>query len=131
MGEDTIEILKTIADNYQEYHGVEYTENALIAAARLSDRYISDRFLPDKAIDLLDESGSMVKMLDDEEDYFVTEDAIAKVVSEISRIPVGRLDVGEKARLRNLELRMEERIKGQDRAVRAVAKAIRRSRSGM
>ncbi len=130
--DQTIEILKTITPKYAEYHEVEYTEKALESAAKLSDRYITDRFLPDKAIDLIDESGSMIKMTDDfDENYFVTEDAITQVVSEISGIPVGRLDVGEKARLRNLELNMGERIKGQERAVKAVAKSIRRARSGM
>ena len=130
--EETLEILKTITPKYAEYHEVEYTEKAMEASAKLSDRYISDRFLPDKAIDLLDEAGSMVKMTDNfEEDYFVTEDAIAQVVSEISGIPVGRLDGGEKSRLRNLELEMGKRIKGQERAIRSVAKSIRRARSGM
>lgn len=130
--EETLEILNTITPKYAEYHEVEYTQKALEASAKLSDRYISDRFLPDKAIDLLDEAGSMVKMSDDfDEDYFVTEDAIAQVVSEISGIPIGRLDGGEKARLRNLELDIGKRIKGQERAVRSVAKSIRRARSGM
>ena len=130
--EETIEILGTVTPNYAEYHGVEYTEKALIAAAKLSERYITDRFLPDKAIDLVDEAGSMIKMSGDfDEDYYVTEDAITQVVSEISGIPVGRLDVGEKTRLRNLELEMGKRIKGQERAIRVVAKSIRRARSGL
>uniref|UniRef100_A0A7S3Q7P1 Clp R domain-containing protein n=2 Tax=Chaetoceros debilis TaxID=122233 RepID=A0A7S3Q7P1_9STRA len=130
--EESIQILNTIAPQYAEYHNVEYTEKALVAAAKLSDRYMTDRYLPDKAIDLLDEAGSMIKMSDDfDEDYFVTEDAITQVISEISGIPVGRLDVGEKSRLRNLELDMGKRIKGQERAVKSVAKSIRRARSGM
>ena len=130
--EETLEILKTITPKYAEFHEVEYTEKALEASAKLSDRYITDRFLPDKAIDLLDEAGSMIKMTDTfDEDYFVTEDAITQVVSEISGIPVGRLDIGEKARLRNLELNIGARIKGQERAVRSVAKSIRRARSGL
>ncbi len=130
--EETMEILKTIAPKYAEYHEVDYTDKALEAAAKLSERYITDRFLPDKAIDLLDEAGSMIKMTDNfDEDYFVTEDAITQVISEISGIPIGRLDMGEKSRLRNLELNMGKRIKGQERAVRSVAKSIRRARSGM
>ena len=130
--EETLEILKTVTPKYAEYHEVEYTDKALESAAKLSDRYITDRFLPDKAIDLLDEAGSMIKMSDNfDEDYFVTEDAVTQVVSEISGIPVGRLDVGEKSRLRNLELSMGQRIKGQERAIRSVAKSIRRARSGM
>jgi len=129
--DETKDILDVIMPRYAEYHGVEYTKNALEAAAKLSDRYITDRFLPDKAIDLLDEAGSMIKMSDDDEDYFVTEDSVAAVISEISGIPIGRLDTGEKARLRNLELEMGNRIKGQDRAVKSVAKAIKRARAGM
>jgi len=129
--EETIDILNTIMPRYADYHGVEYTSNSLEAAARLSDRYVTDRFLPDKAIDMLDEAGSMIKMIDDEEDYFVTEDAIAEVVSELSGIPVGKLDTGEKYRLRSLELEIGKRIKGQNYAVKAVSKAIRRSRAGM
>ena len=74
----------------------------------------------------------MIKMREDfSEDYFVTEDAINTVVSELTGIPVGRLDTGEKVRLRNLELEMGKRIKGQERAVKSIAKAIRRARSGM
>lgn len=129
--DETIDILATIMPRYEEFHGVEYTSNALIAAAKLSDRYVSDRFLPDKAIDLLDEAGSMIKMREGAENYFVTEDAVTEVISEMSGIPIGRLDTGEKARLQNLEAEMGKRIKGQDQAVKAVSKAIRRARSGM
>jgi ATP-dependent Clp protease ATP-binding subunit ClpC len=130
--DETLEILNTIVPKYAEYHEVEYTKNALEAAAKLSDRYITDRFLPDKAIDLLDEAGSMIKMSDNfDENYFVTEDAVTEVISQISGIPVGRLDLGEKSRLKNIELEMGKRIKGQERAVKSVAKAIRRARSGL
>jgi len=130
--EETLDILRTILPRYAEFHGVEYTPNSLEAAAKLSDRYITDRFLPDKAIDLIDESGSMIKMREDfDEDYFVTEDAINLVISELTGIPIGRLDTNQKVRLRNLEIDMGKRIKGQSRAVKSVAKAIRRARSGM
>jgi len=129
---ETLEILGAISPKYEEFHGVEYTYNALVAATKLSNRYINDRFLPDKAIDMIDEAGSMIKMSEDEEEsFYVTEDAIQTVVSEITGIPVGKLDTGEKARLKNLENELEKRIKGQTPAVRAVAKAIRRARSGM
>ncbi len=130
---ETMPILGAVVSNYEEFHGVTYTMNALLAAAKLSDRYITDRFLPDKAIDLMDEAGSMTKMnaSPDDEDLIVTEDTIAQVVSEITRIPVGKLETGEKERLKNLESEMQKRIKGQERAVNAVCKAIRRSRSGL
>lgn len=147
--EETLQILKTVVKNYATYHGVEYTDNSLIAAAKLSDRYVADRFLPDKAIDLIDEAGSMMKMtvvvdnndqgksndddddLVEELDYFVTEDDVATVVAELTGIPVGRLDTGEKERLRRLEFDIGARVKGQDQAVREVAKAVRRARSGL
>lgn len=128
---ETLDILAAISPKYEEFHGVEYTYNALLAATKLSNRYISDRFLPDKAIDLIDEAGSMVKMNEEGESFFVTEDSIADVISEITGIPLGKLDTGEKARLKNIEAEMEKRIKGQSPAVRAVAKSIRRARSGM
>jgi ATP-dependent Clp protease ATP-binding subunit ClpC len=128
---ETLDILAAICPKYEEYHGVEYTYNALVSAAKLSNRYISDRFLPDKAIDLIDEAGSMIKMAEDGESFYVTEDSIEAVISEISGIPLGKLDTGEKARLKNLEEELEKRIKGQSPAVRAVSKAIRRARSGM
>jgi ATP-dependent Clp protease ATP-binding subunit ClpA len=80
---------------------------------------------------MIDEAGSMIKQNEDTESFYVTEDAIQTVVSEITGIPVGKLDTGEKSRLSNLENEIEKRIKGQKPAVRAVSKAIRRARSGM
>jgi len=128
---ETLDILAAIFPKYEEFHGVEYTSKSLLAATKLSSRYITDRFLPDKAIDLLDEAGSMVKMTEEGENFFVTEDAITEVISDLTGIPMGKLDTGEKSRLRNLEEEMKLRIKGQDPAVHSVAKSIRRARSGM
>ena len=136
--DEAVEILGAVAPRYEEFHGVRYTPFAIEAAARLSERYINDRFLPDKAIDLLDEAGSMVKLEDDgseddlPDDFFVvTDDSVATVVSEISGIPVGKLDRDEKAKLMRLEADIESRVKGQDVAVRSVSRAIRRARSGL
>jgi len=136
--DETIDILTTILPRYEEFHGVEYTSNAIEAAAKLSARYVNDRFLPDKAIDLCDEAGSMVKqaiygdnILDDDTIEFVTEDSITQVISELSGIPVGKLDVKDKERLIHLEDELQQRIKGQESAVTAVAKSIRRSRAGL
>jgi ATP-dependent Clp protease ATP-binding subunit ClpC len=128
---ETLDILAAVSPKYEEFHGVEYTYNALLSAAKLSNRYISDRFLPDKAIDLMDEAGSMIKMNEEGEMFYVTEDSIAQIISEISGIPLGKLDTDEKSRLRNLEAELEKRIKGQNAAVKAVSKSIRRARSGM
>jgi len=128
---ETLDILGAISPKYEEFHGVKYTYKGLVAATKLSNRYINDRFLPDKAIDMIDEAGSMVKMAEEGETFYVTEDTIQTVVAEITGIPVGKLDTGEKTRLKNLEEELEKRIKGQSAAVRSVSKAIRRARSGM
>lgn len=136
--EESIDILNAVMPRYEEFHGVRYTPFAVEAAARLSERYINDRSLPDKAIDLLDEAGSMIKLADDgleddlPDDFFVvTDEDIATVVSELSGIPVGKLDRDEKAKLMRLENDISKRVKGQDVAVRSVSRAIRRARSGL
>lgn len=142
--EQTLDILKAIASRYELHHGVEYTVESLKAAVKLSERYITDRFLPDKAIDLLDEAGALVHMDsvvdgslesdDDEEDVpnpQVTEHHVAEILSEWSSIPIGKLESGEMDRLRRLEEDLTARVKGQGRAVRSVARAVRRSRSGL
>jgi ATP-dependent Clp protease ATP-binding subunit ClpC len=130
---ETLDILAALSPKYEDFHGVKYTYEALVAAAKLSDRYLTDRFLPDKAVDLMDEAGSKVKMReeDDSDTFNVTEDDIASVISELTGIPLGKLDRGEKARLKNLETALAERVKGQPLAIRSVAKSIRRARSGM
>lgn len=127
--EETIRIVASVIHKYEDYHNCTYTNDAIYAAAKLSDRYVSDRQLPDKAIDVLDEAGSMVSSLN--EDDLVDEEAIRTVISETTGIPVAKLDRDEKAQLNNLETIMMERIKGQDPAVLSVAKAIRRARAGM
>ena len=140
--EQTLQILKAIASRYELHHGVDYTVESLEAAVKLSERYITDRFLPDKAIDLLDEAGALVHMesvvgkIDEDADVDapnpkVTEHHVATILSEWSSIPIGKLESGEMDRLRKLEDELTARVKGQERAVRAVARAVRRSRSGL
>ena len=150
----TLSILQAIAPKYEKHHGVKYTEGALEAAAKLSERYINDRFLPDKAIDLLDEAGALVHMdqvmtfgvnneKDDDDDDreedpdidkltpFVTEQSVAEILSEWTSIPLGKLEQDELNRLGSLEEEMTVRVKGQAKAVSSVARAIRRARSGL
>jgi len=148
--EQTIEILKALQSKYEQHHGVTYTPEALRAAAVMAERYINDRFLPDKAIDLLDESGAMAQMkLEDGESSSnandggysavvnamsagnVTEHTVAAVVSEMTGIPTGQLESSERDVLQALESTMEKRVVGQNKAVKGVARAIRRSRSGL
>ena len=186
--EDTIAILRGLKERYEVYHGVKITDAAIIAAATLSHRYISDRFLPDKAIDLMDEAASRVRMeteeispelksleekiaalakdkeaaiekqdyetaaklRDIEKDYQeqvemerekrrknntqhrpVNADDIAAVVAGWTGIPVTRLTEDEGTRLLHMEDTLHERVVGQDEAVKAVARAIRRGRVGL
>ncbi len=187
--EEALEILRGLRDRYEAHHRVKITDEALEAAVKLSDRYISDRFLPDKAIDLIDEAASRVRLrthtappnlkeleqklekvrsekdaavqsqefelaasLRDEEqkikeelerlketwqktqqldDVRVTAEDIAHIVSSWTGIPVQQLQQDESERLLNLEKILHERVIGQDEAVEAVAKAIRRARAGL
>jgi ATP-dependent Clp protease ATP-binding subunit ClpC len=187
--EETIEILSGLKGRYEEHHKCEYTDAAIIAAAQLSDKYITDRALPDKAIDILDEAGSRArlkisvvpsefkekeaeieeltkeknsaiynqeyekaaKMRDKEKDLKkeyedmkkkwresrdkkapqVTEDDIANITSKWTGIPVTRLTESETEKLTHMEKEIHKRLIGQEEAVKVIAQAIKRSRTGM
>ena len=187
--EETIQIIKGLRDRYEAHHRVKITDEAVDAAAKLSDRYISDRFLPDKAIDLIDEAGSKVRLrsftippslkelenklenvrseknaavqsqefekaaaLRDteqkikeeleqtkkawkekqgKEEAEVTVDDIAMVVSMWTGIPVSKIAQEESAKLLNLEEELHKRVVGQEEAVEAISRAIRRARAGL
>ncbi|MDR7330282.1 ATP-dependent Clp protease ATP-binding subunit [Corynebacterium guangdongense] len=187
--EDTITILKGLRDRYEAHHRVSYTDGALAAAANLSDRYINDRFLPDKAVDLLDEAGARMRIkrmtapdsvreVDeriadvrrekeaaiDQQDFEkaaglrdkerqlgeeraekekqwrngelediaeVDEEKIAEVLANWTGIPVFKLTENESSRLLHMEDELHKRIIGQDEAVKAVSRAIRRTRAGL
>ncbi|MCT1450748.1 ATP-dependent Clp protease ATP-binding subunit [Corynebacterium sp. p3-SID1194] len=187
--DDTILILKGLRDRYEAHHRVSYTDDALAAAANLSDRYINDRFLPDKAVDLLDEAGARMRIkrmtapkgLRDVDDRIadvrkekeaaidaqdfekaaglrdterklgeeraekekqwrsgelediaeVGEEQIADVLAHWTGIPVFKLTESESSRLLNMEEELHKRIIGQDDAVKAVSRAIRRTRAGL
>ncbi|MFE1207184.1 ATP-dependent Clp protease ATP-binding subunit [Streptomyces sp. NPDC058762] len=182
--EETVQILEGLRDAYEAHHQVRFADGALTAAAELSDRYVSDRFLPDKAIDVMDQAGARVRLRSASrstevvsredriarlrreqeqavaaEDYAragelkheiteaegelagieerregvvsVTADDIADVISRRTGIPVSQLTAGEKERLLRLEDEMHARIVGQDEAVTAVSRAVRRNRAGM
>lgn len=145
--EETIQILFGLRQNYEEHHQVKISDAAIQAAAQLSDRYISDRFLPDKAIDLIDEAGSrthirhsLQKGLKTETELeaaiinpqaltpVVDEQDIAHIVASWTGVPVNKLTETESESLLNLEARLHERVIGQDEAVKAVSRAIRRAR---
>ena len=187
--EDTLQILKGIRDKYEAHHNVKITDEAIKAAVELSSRYINDRFLPDKAIDLMDEAASKIRMQTYEEPvtlkekaeeidkinkekeesvrkqefeqaaklrdkikelkdeynkekekiendkknkiYILNEEDIAQVVSSWTGIPVSKVSETDNEKLKHLEENLHERVIGQDEAVKAVAKAIKRNRMGL
>jgi ATP-dependent Clp protease ATP-binding subunit ClpC len=187
--EETVAILRGLRDRYEAHHRVRITDEALAAAARLSARYISDRFLPDKAIDLIDEAGSRVRLrqhtpptdlqqmeeklaaLEQDKDVAIKnqeyekaaslrdqckqlqeqldqkkkewesnraqdpdqvgEDDVAAIVSSWTGVPVSRMGQDESARLLHLEEELHKRVIGQEEAIQAVSRAIRRARAGL
>ncbi len=127
--DETIAILDGLRDKLTEHHGIDITDEALGAAARLAERYISDRFLPDKAIDLVDEAASRLRV--DGTSDIVTEAEIAGLVSQWTGIPAERMLEEERARLATMEDALHGRVIHQDEAVRAVSEAVRHSRAGL
>jgi ATP-dependent Clp protease ATP-binding subunit ClpC len=180
---DTIAVLAGLRERYEQHHQVRFTDEGLEAAARLADRYVTDRFLPDKAIDLIDQAGArkrlrvaaenpsahelrqQIERLTADKDEAVREERyeeasqlrdrisalqarlhdvgteetlpevgvgdIAEIVSRATGVPVRQLTETEKVRLQNLEEELHRRVVGQDEAVHAVARSVRRSRSGL
>ncbi|MBD3163509.1 MAG: AAA domain-containing protein [Candidatus Eisenbacteria bacterium] len=187
--DETIQIIRGLGDKYEAHHRVRYTDEAMVAAVRLSERFITDRHLPDKAIDVIDEAGARARLsmstvptdlremdkkiekiasekeaairaqefekaarFRDKEkqlrqEYFrlkkewndtksvrrteVTEDDIAYVISRMTKIPVSRLEQKEQEKLLHLEEELTKFIVGQEEAVTAIAKAVRRNRAGL
>ena len=129
--EQTLEMLRSLRPALEKHHGVRLGDEALEAAYSLSRRYIHDRYLPDKAIDLLDEAAAARSISAALPGSRVGAGDVAAVVSLWTGIPVTGLDGDESAALRDLERRLRQRIIGQDEAVSAVARAVRRSRVGL
>jgi ATP-dependent Clp protease ATP-binding subunit ClpA len=130
--EETVQILEGLKSYYEEHHGVTYTSEALRAAAELSAKYINDRFLPDKAIDVVDEVGASFRIRPaTEEKKVVQETDIEAVVAKIARIPPRSVSVSDKERLQNLDADLKRVVFGQDKAIQTVVTAIRLSRAGL
>jgi len=130
----SIEILRQLKPKYEEFHGISYTDEAVEAAVRLTDRYITDRSLPDKAIDAMDEAGSMVRLTlagKKNREMVVEAEDIASVVSKMTGIPVNKVAESEGNRIIKMRSRLKERIIGQDEAVETVVRAIQRNRAGL
>ena len=134
--EETYAVLTRISEVYGAFHYVQYTEEALHACVKLTDRYITDRFFPDKAIDAMDEAGAWKgsqakKQEGDETMVKVTEADVAFVVSRMSGVPVQRVAQAEGEQLRQMSEVIKQRVIGQDKAIDTIVKAIQRSRMGL
>jgi len=129
---ETIEILKGLRSRFEEHHKVKYTDAALKAAAELSARHVNERHLPDKAIDVIDESGARLRLKPEaERETEVDVHHIEEVVARIARIPPKTVSSNDKEMLRNLERNLKLVIFGQDKAVETLSSAIKMARSGL
>ncbi len=129
--EETVKILKGLKSCYEEHHGITYTEAALKAAVELSAKYINDRYLPDKAIDVIDETGAALRLAGASRRKKVHPSDIEKVVAKMAKIPTVSVSVSDKSKLEGLENRLKQWVFGQDGAIKALATAIKRSRAGL
>ena len=123
-----VKILNGIKNRYEEHHGIKIEEDAVAAAVKMSQRYIQGRFLPDKAVDLMDEACARTKLTGK---FSVTKEMVEKVISNLTGIPLEQLSAQEKNDFANLECRLKESIIGQEKAVKAVADAMKKWRVGL
>jgi ATP-dependent Clp protease ATP-binding subunit ClpA len=130
--EDSIKILRGLKTNYERHHKVRYTDEAIRAAVELSAKYINDRKLPDKAIDVIDEVGASRMLLPEHKRRkTVTLRDVEEIVAKIARIPPKSVSADDKETLRNLERDLKSMVFGQDRAIEALAAAIKLARAGL
>lgn len=132
--QQSITILENLKPNYEAFHKVTYSDEAIEACVRLTDRYITDKSLPDKAIDALDEAGSMIRLnltKDKRTGNIVDAEDIATVVSKMTGIPVNKVAESEGNRIMKMKGRLQSRIIGQDDAIEKVVRAIQRNRAGL
>ncbi|MGJ8521721.1 ATP-dependent Clp protease ATP-binding subunit ClpA [Carnimonas sp. R-84981] len=130
--EDTIRILKGLRGRFEEHHQLKYTDGAMEAAVQLSDRYINDRHLPDKAIDVIDEAGAHQHLLPEEARASTIDvEQIESIVASIARIPPKSVSSSDRQRLANLERDLKMLVFGQDEAIESLSAAIKLSRAGL
>jgi ATP-dependent Clp protease ATP-binding subunit ClpA len=129
--EETVGILNGLKSYYEKYHGVEYSPDAIRVAAEMSAKYMHDRFLPDKAIDVLDEAGAALKLSSTAGEKVVRTEDIETVVARMAKVPPKTVVSSEKVRLSELQGKLQGVIFGQDHAIEQVVRAIKLSRSGL
>ncbi|MFI3327620.1 MAG: ATP-dependent Clp protease ATP-binding subunit [Rikenellaceae bacterium] len=129
--EQSIAILERISPKYEQHHNVKYSADALRACVTLSERYITERNLPDKAIDLLDEAGARANIAQNNNTAMVEQSDIEEIITSLMGIPPQTLSQSDISRLSDLERELKARIIGQDDAVKKIARTIKRSRTGI
>jgi ATP-dependent Clp protease ATP-binding subunit ClpA len=130
--DETVAILRGLKSRFESHHGVKYTAAALSSAAELSARYINDRHLPDKAIDVIDEAGAAQKILPkSKQKKIITKHEIEEIIAKIARIPPQNVSTDDRTALRNLDRDLKAVVFGQDQAIDALAAAIKMARSGL
>ncbi len=129
--EETVRVLKGLRGRYEEHHGIHFTDSALRTAAELASRHITDRFLPDKAIDVIDEAGAEMKLLTGPARKTIRPTDIERIIAEMARIPQRSVSSTDRERLEVLEEDLNKVVFGQADAIRAIATSIKRSRAGL
>jgi ATP-dependent Clp protease ATP-binding subunit ClpA len=130
--EQTVEILKGLKSRFEEHHSVKYALNALQAAAELSAKFINDRHLPDKAIDVIDEAGAAQRVLPkNRQKKTITRAEVEEIVAKIARIPPASVSSDDRSKLKNLDRDLNSVVFGQEPAIEALASAIKMARSGL
>ncbi|NJD88759.1 MAG: ATP-dependent Clp protease ATP-binding subunit ClpA [Betaproteobacteria bacterium] len=130
--QETVEILRGLKSRFESHHGVKYTANALTTAAELAARYINDRHLPDKAIDVIDEAGALQRILPkSKQKKVIGKPEIEEIIAKIARIPARSVSSDDRTQLRNLDRDLKATVFGQDAAIEALSAAIKMARSGL
>jgi ATP-dependent Clp protease ATP-binding subunit ClpA len=130
--DETVSILRGLKTRFEEHHGIKYSAAAISNAAELSAKYITDRHLPDKAIDVIDEAGAAQRILPkSKQKKVIGKQEIEEIVAKIARIPPQHVSADDRSALKNLDRDLKNMVYGQDAAIEALAKAIKMSRSGL
>lgn len=131
--EETVEILEGLKDKYEKYHGVKYAKGLMEYAVSMSAKYINERFLPDKAIDIIDEAGSFRKLhpLKNKKVQTVDKDVVNEILTKICRVPIETVETDDVAGLATLEDRLKSKVFGQDEAISQVTNAVKFSKAGL
>jgi len=128
---ETVQILKGLRSRYEEHHNIIYTDQALKSAAELSAKYINDRYLPDKAIDVIDEAGAFVRLSNSPKRKKINPKDIEKIVAKMARIPTISVSTPDKLKLETLDKELKQVVFGQDDAIKSLVTSIKRSRAGL